>query len=104
LIKLTATKTTSLLQNFPNPFNPETWIPYQLKETTEVDIKIYNVAGELIRALNLGQKAAGAYTSKNAAAYWDGKNEAGEQVSSGVYFYNIRAGDFNATKKMVINK
>ena len=92
----------SLLPNYPNPFNPETWIPYQLPEGVDVTVKIYSVSGHLIRALNLGHKPAGFYTHKPKAAYWDGKNEVGEQVSSGVYFYTIQAGEFTATKKMVV--
>jgi hypothetical protein len=89
-------------QNYPNPFNPETWIPYQLKGDANVTIKIYSATGQAIRTLNLGHKPAGFYNDKNGAAYWDGKNEAGEQVSSGLYFYTIQSGDFTATKKMVI--
>lgn len=93
-----------LLQNFSNPFNPDTWIPYQLAEDVDVTIRIYNVSGRLIRTLDLGRKPAGFYTTKERAAYWDGKNEAGEQAASGVYFYTIQAGDFTATKKMLIDK
>jgi len=93
-----------LLQNFPNPFNPETWIPYQLKEDSEVKISIYNASGQLIRALNLGHKPAGLYTSQSRSAYWDGRNDAGERVSSGVYFYQLSAGDYHSVKKMVIVK
>ncbi len=95
-------KRTALLQNFPNPFNPETWIPYQLAEDVDVKIRIYDGAGHLIRTLNPGRKPSGFYTNKEKAAYWDGKNESGEPVSSGVYFYTIRADDFTATKKMVV--
>jgi len=95
---------TVLLQNFPNPFNPETWIPYNLKNATSVSIRIYSSSGQLIRTLDLGQMAAGVYASRARAAYWDGKNEAGEKVSSGIYFYSITAGDFTATKKMVVTK
>lgn len=93
-----------LLQNFPNPFNPETWIPYQLAGDVDVTIRIYDVSGHLIRTLDLGHKSAGFYTTKDKSAYWDGKNEAGEQVASGIYFYTIQAGDFTATKKIVITK
>jgi hypothetical protein len=94
---------TSALVNYPNPFNPETWIPYQLSVDTEVNIKIYNSTGQLIRTLSLGHKIAGFYTDRLNAAYWDGRNESGENVSSGVYFYAIQAGDeYTATKKMVI--
>jgi hypothetical protein len=92
---------TALLQNFPNPFNPDTWIPYQLREDNEVTVCIYSVSGELVRALSLGRESAGLYVSKDRAVYWDGKNEAGEQVSSGVYFYTIQAGEFTAIKTQV---
>jgi hypothetical protein len=97
-------KKDALLQNFPNPFNPDTWIPYQLRGNANVVIKIYSATGQLVRTLNLGHKPAGFYTEKKKAAYWDGRNEAGEHVASGVYFYQIKAGDFNATRKMVIVK
>ncbi len=79
-------KHTALLQNFPNPFNPETWIPYELKEAGSVEIRIFGASGELVRGIALGHKPAGFYTTKERAAYWDGRNEAGEPVSSGVYF------------------
>ena len=95
---------SSLLQNYPNPFNPETWIPYQLKDATSISIKIYSASGQLIRTLNLGHQNAGVYISQSKSAYWDGKNEAGEEVASGMYFYTIQAGEFRATKKMVIAK
>jgi hypothetical protein len=93
---------SALLQNFPNPFNPETWIPYQLAENSPVTIKIYSSTGQLIKTMDLGHKRAGAYVTKDAAAYWDGRNEAGEYAASGVYFYSIQAGDFMATKKMTV--
>jgi antitoxin component of MazEF toxin-antitoxin module len=93
-----------LLQNYPNPFNPETWIPYQLNKDNDVVIKIYSSSGLLIRSLNLGYKSAGFYASKDKAAFWDGKNEAGEQIASGIYFYSIQAKDFTATKMMVVTK
>lgn len=91
-----------LYQCFPNPFNPETWIPYQLTEDIDVAIRIYNVTGRLLRTLDLGYKPAGFYKTRDRAAYWDGTNEAGEQVSSGTYFYTIQAGEFIAAKKMII--
>ena len=97
-------KETSLLPNYPNPFNPETWIPYQLSESAEVTLHIYGVDGRLIRTLTLGHQPAGTYQSKNRAAYWDGKNEVGEPVASGVYFYTLTAADFSATRKMLIMK
>ncbi len=95
-------KESVLLQNFPNPFNPETWIPYQLVEDAEVTIRIYNVFGKLINTISLGEKEAGFYTNKDEAAYWDGMNIAGEQAASGTYFYQIQAGEFSAIRRMVI--
>ncbi len=95
---------SALLQNFPNPFNPETWIPYQLKNASEVTIQIYNVAGEMIRRLDLGYRSAGLYVSQDRAAYWDGKNRFGEPVTSGMYFYSIRADDLTAVKKLIVLK
>jgi hypothetical protein len=93
-----------LLQNYPNPFNPETWIPYQLREPAEVVMQIYDANGKLMRTLDLGQRAAGFYLGRTKAAYWNGRNESGEKVASGVYFYQIKAGDFSATRRMVILK
>ncbi|MGQ9608197.1 MAG: FlgD immunoglobulin-like domain containing protein [bacterium] len=95
-------KESRLLQNYPNPFNPDTWIPYQLKEASEVEIRIYESTGRIVRTLNLGYKEPGYYESRERAAYWDGRNEYGERVASGVYFYNIKAGKFTSTRKMVI--
>ncbi len=95
---------TALLQNFPNPFNPETWIPYQLAADADLTISIYSVNGDSVRTLKIGNKAAGSYLNKEKAAYWNGRNNAGGKVSSGVYFYQIKAGDFIATKKLVILK
>ncbi|MFC1712143.1 PKD domain-containing protein [Candidatus Poribacteria bacterium] len=92
----------ALLQNYPNSFNPETWIPYRLAEDVAPAIRIYDVTGHLIRILDMGRKPAGFYTTKDKAAYWNGRNEAGEQVSSGIYFYTIQAGDFTATRKMIV--
>ncbi len=100
--KQTVPKEFRLLQNFPNPFNPETWLPYELASDAHVMIWIYNSSGELVRKLNPGKQEVGFYTTRDKAAYWDGKNETGEQVSSGVYFYTIQAGEFTATKKMSI--
>ncbi len=94
----------ALLQNYPNPFNPDTWIPYQLAQEAEPMIKFFNVIGELVRAFNLGQKPAGNYLSKDRAAYWDGRDSLGEKVASGVYYYTLQAGEFRATRKMVIMK
>ncbi len=95
---------TVLLLNYPNPFNPETWIPYQLSEPAEVTLTIYAVNGNVVRRLVLGHQPAGMYHSKSRAAYWDGRNEHGERVASGVYFYTLSAGDFIATQKMLIRK
>jgi len=95
---------SALLQNYPNPFNPDTWIPYQLKDGSEVKICIYDVTGTLVRRLDLGYKPAGIYTSQDRSAYWDGRNELGEQVSSGIYFYTIQAGKYRATGKMLMLK
>ena len=97
-------KETVLLANYPNPFNPETWIPYQLSEAAEVTITIHSSDGKLVRTLELGQVPAGVYSDKDRAAYWDGRNAQGEPVASGVYFYTLTAGDFSATRKMVIRK
>jgi hypothetical protein len=95
---------TRLLLNYPNPFNPETWIPYQLAETTNVVVTIYSVNGTPIRTLSLGHQPAGTYISKGRAAYWDGQNELGEKAASGLYFYMFTAGKFSATGKMLIRK
>ena len=95
---------TRLLLNYPNPFNPETWIPYQLSEPAEGTVSIYSVNGSLIRTLALGHQAAGLYRSRSRAAYWDGRNAFGERVASGLYFYTLTAGDFTATRKMLIRK
>ena len=95
---------TTLLANYPNPFNPETWIPYKLSKPAEVRVTIYAANGRLIRNLALGHQPAGVYQSKSRAAYWDGKNAVGEPVASGVYFYTLTAGDFNATRKLLIVK
>ncbi|MYG80979.1 MAG: T9SS type A sorting domain-containing protein [Gemmatimonadetes bacterium] len=95
---------TVLAQNFPNPFNPETWIPYQLSESTEVSIQIYDVSGRLVRTLNLGWQPVGSYMTPSSAAYWDGRNAIGERVASGIYFYTLQTSDFAATRRMVILK
>jgi hypothetical protein len=93
-----------LAQNYPNPFNPETWIPYQLAEEADVTIRIYSASGRLVRVLDLHNKNAGTYMSKHRAAYWDGRDDNGEAVASGVYVYSIQAGAFSAVRKMVILK
>ena len=97
-------KQTMLLPNYPNPFNPETWIPYQLAVPAEVTVTIYDVNGAAIRRLKIGYQAAGMYHSRGRAAYWDGCNERGEPVASGLYFYMLNAGDYSASRKMVILK
>ena len=91
-------------QNFPNPFNPDTWIPYQLREDSRVTIRIYSVVGDLVRELALGYMPAGLYVSSDRAAHWDGRNASYERVASGVYFYTIQAGDYSATRKMTVAK
>ncbi|MBM3243043.1 T9SS type A sorting domain-containing protein, partial [Candidatus Poribacteria bacterium] len=95
---------TTLLQNYPNPFNPETWIPFQLAQDAPVTISIYNANGQMIRTISLGNKKAGIYITKEKAAYWDGRDSFGQKAPSGVYFYTIQAGEFKATRKMVILK
>jgi hypothetical protein len=95
---------TVLRQNYPNPFNPETWIPYELAKDASVSLEIYNPKGQLVRHLELGFQERGRYTSRQKAAYWDGRNDLGEQAASGVYFYVLRAGDYTDTRKMVILK
>ena len=97
-------KKTRLYQNYPNPFNPETWIPYQLSSSEDVRITIYTSDGKLVREIDIGHQAAGLYYEPGSAYYWDGKNEIGEQVTSGLYFYTLSAGHFNATRKMLILK
>ena len=107
LQRLLTTRTpqqTALLANYPNPFNPETWIPYQLAAAADVTLTIYAGDGERVRTLVLGHQAAGIYQTQNRAAYWDGKNELGEPVASGLYFYTFTADDFTATRKMLIIK
>ena len=95
---------TALLPNYPNPFNPETWIPYDLAADSDVEIHIYNLKGESVRQLSLGFQSAGTYRTQARAAYWDGRNTVGELVASGVYFYTLRAGHTKATRRMVIFK
>ena len=95
---------TSLLPNYPNPFNPETWIPYQLAKSAAVTVTIYDIQGRVVRDLNLGHQRPGVYHSRSRAAHWDGRNAHGEPVASGVYFYTLKAADFAATKKMLIRK
>ena len=103
LVALTP-KETALLANYPNPFNPETWIPYHLSKDADVTLHIYAMNGTLVRTLALGHQAAGMYQSRSRAIYWDGRNAFGEPVASGLYFYTLTAGDFSATRKMLIRK
>ena len=96
--------TTALFANYPNPFNPETWIPYQLAKAADVTVTIYASDGSVVRTLALGHQDVGMYKHRTQAAYWDGKNALGETVASGLYFYTLTAGDFTATRKMLILK
>ena len=95
---------TALLANYPNPFNPETWIPYHLATDAEVTLTLYAANGQVMRTLVLGHQSAGMYHRKSRAAYWDGRNAQGEKVASGIYFYTLSAGDFTATRKLLIRK
>ena len=104
LLVLIIPEKTALLHNYPNPFNPETWIPYHLAEPAEVTLTLYTADGKVVRTLALGHQPAGFYQSRSRAAYWDGRNEVGERVASGVYFYTLTAGEFSTTRKMVIRK
>ena len=104
LLLVLVPKETALLPNYPNPFNPETWIPYHLAKSAEVTLHIYAVNGTLVRTLTLGHQSAGIYQNRSRAAYWDGRNAFGEPVASGLYFYTLTAGDFSATRKMLIRK
>ena len=103
LVSLTPTE-TELLANYPNPLNPETWIPYRLTEDAFVTLTIYDTVGQVVRTLDVGHRIASAYESRSKAIYWDGSNRFGEQVASGVYFYTLTAGDYSATRRMVILK
>ena len=103
LVSLTPTE-TELLANYPNPFNPETWIPYQLAEDAFVTLIIYDLNGHVVRMLDVGHRIAAVYEGRSKAIHWDGRNEVGEQVASGVYFYHLSAGDYSATRQMVILK
>ena len=95
---------TELLSNYPNPFNPETWIPYRLAEDAFVSLTIYDQIGQVVRTLDVGHRIASAYEDRSKAIYWDGRNEIGETVANGIYFYHLSAGDYSATRKMVILK
>ena len=102
LLVLARPDATQLFANYPNPFNPETWHPYQLSTGNDVQFTIYDASGKVVRKLVLGYQSAGYYTSRSRAAYWDGRNAQGERVASGVYFYNLTTGDFTATRKLLI--
>ena len=104
LLGMLIPKESALLPNYPNPFNPETWIPYQLAKPADVTLTIYQMNGHVVRQLSLGHQLAGTYQSKGRAAYWDGRNALGEPVASGIYFYTLTAADFIATRKMLIRK
>ena len=104
LLTLFIPEETALLHNYPNPFNPETWIPYQLADPAEVTLTIHSVNGTLVRTLALGYQPVGIYQTRTRAIYWDGKNQVGEPVASGIYFYTLTTSDFNATRKMLIRK
>ena len=97
-------KQSLLLQNYPNPFNPETWIPYRLSESAPVALSIYDTTGRLVRTLSIGFQPAGFYQGRARAAYWDGRNDVGERVSSGVYFYRLSTPSFHQMKRMIILK
>ena len=93
-----------LLQNYPNPFNPETWMPYAIKDAAHVKLHIYDAMGQKIRTLDLGFQKSSEYFTRDKAAYWDGRNDMGERIANGMYFYRIEAGSFSDTRKMVILK
>jgi len=95
---------TVLLQNYPNPFNPETWIPFQLSQDTDAKISIYDINGCLIRRLDIGYRQAGWYMTKEQSVYWDGRNESGQMVSSGVYFYYLQVGKYTMYRKLTVLK
>ena len=103
-VQVTLPDKNALLANYPNPFNPETWIPYQLSKNADVTLRIFNAGGQMVRTLSLGHQTAGMYHSRHRAAYWNGKNAFNEPVASGVYFYTLTADDFSATRKMIIRK
>ena len=104
LLTVLTPKETALLPNYPNPFNPETWIPYQLADAAAVTLTISDIQGSVVRVLALGHQRAGIYETRARAAYWDGRNAQGEPVASGVYFYTLKANNFSATRKMLIRK
>ena len=97
-------KDTALLANYPNPFNPETWMPYRLAEDASVTITIYDIRGKVVRTFDLGHQRAGIYQNRSRAVYWDGRNQFGEQVATGIYFYALTTDHFSATRSMLILK
>jgi hypothetical protein len=99
-----APERTALLANYPNPFNPETWIPFDLSDATDVTVTICGPGGQVVRQLNLGYRAAGAYRTQDLAAYWDGRNDRGEGVAGGVYFAELRAGHSREMRRLVVSK
>ena len=104
LLSVLVPKETELLPNYPNPFNPETWIPYRLAEDAFVALVIYDQRGSVVRRFNVGHQTTSVYESRSQAIYWDGRNEVGDRVASGIYFYTLTAGDYSATRKLVILK
>ena len=102
LLATTRPKETQLLANYPNPFNPETWIPYQLANASDVQIIIYNTHGTVVRQLDLGHQPESYYTTRSRAAYWDGRNTYGERVASGIYFYQLQADNISSLRKLFI--
>ena len=95
---------TALLPNYPNPFNPETWIPYQLKTPAHVTLTIHDLHGRIVQTLEIGFQSAGLYQSRDRAAYWDGRNRYGEPVATGIYFCTLTTDDFTSTRRMLVNK
>lgn len=104
LLPLAQAKRTALLQNFPNPFNPKTWIPFELGTPADVTITVYDLAGQVVGAFDLGAQPAGVYSARDSAAYWDGRDEAGEEVGSGVHYYVMQAGEHASSRRMVLLK
>ena len=100
----TAPMQTRLFQSYPNPFNPDVWIPYELGEDALVSVEIYNISGQLVRTLPVGMKKRGQYITKDKAVYWDGRTQLGERATSGVYFYVLKAGDYVSMRKMAVLK
>jgi hypothetical protein len=94
----------ALMPNYPNPFNPETWIPFELSQDGDVTVRIYGLDGDVVRTLDLGYQPMGEYRARHSAAYWDGRNDIGERVASGLYVYELTAGDRRAVRRMVISK